>query len=218
MSRGKTGLIVLTGLAVMFFLFVAILFGSSAKRQAVIARKTALDSKLDQIAGTDIAIYWIGEPYQELEHLLPVIKTVPPAEASSSTLPVKGYSFHITVYNALGQVTSENTPIEYPDNMVIIITGNPQMDDEGKEALIDSIARNGVPVIAVGDEAAEFLGDILLYHRLYRGAGSSLYYCLGAGYKENPVPEEMVLAGGMDLAEAFPDLISLAVSDYKPQK
>ena len=60
MSRGKTGLIVLTILAAMFFLFIAILFGSSSKRQGVIGRKAALDEKLSAYAQMDITIYGIG--------------------------------------------------------------------------------------------------------------------------------------------------------------
>ena len=69
MSRGKTGLIVLTILAAMFFLFIAILFGSSSKRQGVIDRKAALDEKLSAYAQMDITIYWIGEFPSELEVL-----------------------------------------------------------------------------------------------------------------------------------------------------
>ena len=74
-----------------------------------------------------------------------------------------------------------------------------------------------MPFLAIGDEASEVLGEILSYRRFKRGPGSSLYYCLGAGYTENPIPVETVKAGGMDLAEALPDAISLAVSDYIPQ-
>ena len=61
MSRGKTGLVVLTLFAVMFFLFIAILFGSSTKRQKNIDKKTAAESQLDVIAQMDLTIYWIGE-------------------------------------------------------------------------------------------------------------------------------------------------------------
>ena len=60
MSKGKTGLIVLTVLAAMFFLFIAVLFGSSAKRQGVIEKKTGIDDSFDTIAANDLTIYWIG--------------------------------------------------------------------------------------------------------------------------------------------------------------
>ena len=62
MSRGKTGLIVLTVFAMMFILFIAILFGSSTKRQQAIDRKAALDANIDTIIAADTTIYWIGDP------------------------------------------------------------------------------------------------------------------------------------------------------------
>ena len=217
MSKGKTGLIVLTVLAAMFFLFIAVLFGSSAKRQGVIEKKTGIDDSFDTIAANDLTIYWIGEVPAELEHLSPVINVIPAETASKDNLPVKGPSFHTSEYNEFGQLINEEVPAEYPRYMMIIITGTPNLPEEGKEALLDAIARNGVPVLAIGDEASQFVCDLLSYRRIQKGPNSSLYYCLGAGYKENPIPEDKVASGGMDLAEAMPDLISLAMTDYAPQ-
>ena len=214
MNRGKTGLIVLTVMAAMFFLFVAILFGSSAKRQVSINRINDLDAKLDTVSESDIRIYWIGEPMPELEHLFPVISIVPTETAGKADLPVKSPEFHTAEYNSNGELVSEAIPIEYPKYMFIVITGSPVMTDTGKEALLDAISKNGVPVLAIGDDASEFLDGVLSYRRLKRGPGSSLYYCLGAGYKENPIPEDSVKAGGMDLSESIPDLITLAMNDF----
>jgi hypothetical protein len=217
MSRGKTGLIVLTFLAVFFFLFIAVLFGSSTKRQAALDRKTDLESKLDSIAGEDITIYWIGEPSPELEHLMPVINVITPGTASKDNLPVKSPSFHTSEYNPDGILIEEKIPVEYPEYMVIVISGSPELTDNGKAALLDAVAQNGVPALAIGDEASELLGEVLSYRRVHKGEGSSLYYCLGKGYRENPIPEDKVKSGEMDLAETIPDLITLAMSDYTPQ-
>ena len=218
MSKGKTGLIVLTILAAMFFMFVAILFGSSAKRQGAINRINNINNSFDAIAEQDMRIYWIGEqPTAEFEHLYPVISLVASDQISKETLPVKSPEFHIVEHNSDGGVVSEAIPVEYPRYMLIVITGNPDLSDEAKEVLLDAISRNGVPVLAVGGEASDFLGNLLLYRMLNKGPNSSLYYCLGTGYKENPIPEERVEAGGTDLAEALPDVISLAMTDYKPQ-
>ena len=217
MSKGKTGLIVLTVLAAMFFLFVAILFGSSQKRQAVIDRNAGLNDRLDLFTETDLRIYWIGEPYKELERLSSDIIVVPSETASKDNLPIKGPSFHATEYNSEGTLVAENIPIEYPRYMIIIITGTPQFTEDGKAALLDAVANNGVPVLAIGDDAANALAGILSYKRFHTGSGSSLYYCLGKGYKENPIPEDAVISGGMDLAELIPDLISLAMTDYEPK-
>ena len=107
MSRGKTGLIVLTFLAAFFFLFIAVLFGSSTKRQAAIDRVSDLNAKLDSIAENDITIYWIGEPPKELEHLLPVITVIPAESASKDNLPIKGPSFHTIEYNPNGEIIQE---------------------------------------------------------------------------------------------------------------
>ncbi len=217
MHKGKTGLIVLTILAAMFFLFVAILFGSSTKRQDSIDRREAINARLDIIAQTDLAIYWIGEVPPEFEHLMPVIKVIPPEQASEETLPIKVFQYQVTEYDPEGNFVSEEHPREYPDHMLIVITGNPVISDPGKEALVDSIAKNGVPVIAIGNDAADFLDELLMHRRFKEGPGSSLYYCLGKGYKENPIPEEKVIAGGIDLAEAMPDIIDLGNADYVPQ-
>lgn len=217
MNRSKTGLFVLTILAAMFFLFVAILFGSSTKRQENIDRKEAITAKLDAIAQTDLTIYWIGAVPAEFEHLMPVIKVVYYDQVSEETLPVKVFQFDVTEYDPEGVFVSESHPREYSEHMLIVISGNPVISENGKEALLNSISKNGVPVIAIGDEAAEFLGSLLMHRRYKEGPGSSLYYCLGKGYKENPVPEDKVLAGGIDLAEAMPDIIDLANADYVPQ-
>lgn len=217
MSKNKTGLIVLTILAAVFFLFIAILFNSSTKRQAAIDRKSELDAKLDVISGADITIYWIGEPQKELEHLMPVVKVIDPLKASKENLPVKTAAFHFTEYNPDGILVQEQIPADYTDYMFIVISGSPELTEAGREALLDAIAKNGVPVLAIGGDACALLGEVLSYRMVHRKPESSLYYCLGSGYKENLIPEDKVKAGGMDLAEELPDLVKLAVSDYIPQ-
>lgn len=214
MRNGKTGLLILTVLAAMFFLFVAILFGSSTKRQGIIDRKADLEAKLDSIMATDVSVYWIGEVPAELEYLSPVIIRVSPEKASGKTLPVKGPSFEFTEYNELGQVISHDVPLEQSQYMVIVVSGSPVLSDEGSEALRNAVAQNGVPVIAIGNDAAELLGNVLYYRRFKSGEGSSLYYCLGKGYKENPLSVDTVKNGGMELAEATADLISAAMTDF----
>lgn len=218
MSRGKTGLIVLVGIAAMFFLFVAIIFGSTAERNAAIDRKGNLDSKFSEIAGKDLSIYWIGEVPKEYEKLIPVIKNVDPANASRQTLPVKSPEFHTVEKDAYGNVVKEEIPIKYPQYMVIVICGNPVFSEDCREALQDAVTKNGVPVIAIGDEASELLGSVISYKRLHKGAGSSLYYCLRKGHQERILPEEAVKAGGMDLAEAMPELLNKAISDFEAGK
>ena len=217
MSRGKTGLIVLTFLAVMFFLFIAILFGSSTQRQEKIDRKADVEAQLDVIAQMDLTIYWIGEVPAELEHLKPVINVIPPETASEENLPVQVFEFHVTEYDSEGNFVSESHPREYPRYMLIVLYGDFVLSDSGREALLNSISKNGVPVIAIGNEAATYLGKILNRVRYHEGPGSSLYYCLGKGYKENLIPEEKVVAGGLDLAEGIPVIIEISNADYVPQ-
>lgn len=214
MSKGKTGLVILTLLAVMFFLFVAVLFGSSTKRQAAVDRKAELDTKIDTITGEDASIYWIGELPGELERLSPVVNVISPDRISRDTVPVKSTSFDFIEYNELGQIIAKDTPVEQPGYMVIVMTGSPVISQEGAEALRDAITQNGVPVIAIGNDASELLGKILCYRRLRTGDGSSLYYCLGKGYKENPLSVDTVKNGGMEYAEALTDLITSALTDF----
>lgn len=215
--KNKAGLIVLVILTAGFFIFLALMFGSGAQVQAISERKANVEASLDAIAESDITIYWIGELPQELEHLSPVVKVISPENITRETVPVRGPAFHIEEYTPEGLLVNEEIPKEYSAHMLIVLTGNPVISDDGKAALLDAISKNGVPALAIGDEASEVLGDVLSYRRFKRGPGSSLYYCLGAGYTENLIPVETVKAGGIDLAEAIPDAIALAVSDYIPQ-
>lgn len=215
--KNKAALIVLVILTAGFFIFMALMFGSGAQVQAITERKLNVEAGLDAIAESDITIYWIGELPKELEHLSPVVNVIAPENVTRENIPVRGPAFHIEEYTPEGLLVNEEIPREYSAHMMIVITGNPVISDDGKAALLDAISKNGVPVLAIGDEASEVLGEILSYRRFKRGPGSSLYYCLGAGYNENLIPVETVKAGGMDLAEALPDAISLAVSDYIPQ-
>lgn len=217
MSRGKTGLVVLTLFAVMFFLFIAILFGSSTKRQGNIERKANIEAKLDIIAQTDLTIYWIGEVPAELEHLMPVINVIPPETASEENLPAVSDKIPFQEYDSNGNLVDEVVPRDYSEHMLIVLYGDYVLSDSGREALLDSISQNGVPVIAIGDEAAAYLGKLLNRVRYHEGPGSSLYYCLGKGYKENLIPVEKVSAGGIDLAEGIPDIIEISKADYVPQ-
>ena len=215
--KNKAALIVLVILTAGFFIFMALMLGSGAQVQAITDRKLNVEAGLDAIAESDITIYWIGELPKELEHLSPVVNVIAPENVTRENIPVRGPAFHIEEYTPEGLLVNEEIPREYSAHMMIVITGNPVISDDGKAALLDAISKNGVPVLAIGDEASEVLGEILSYRRFKRGPGSSLYYCLGAGYTENLIPVETVKAGGMDLAEALPDAISLAVSDYIPQ-
>lgn len=217
MSKGKTGLIVVVFLAAMFFVFIAVLFGSSTKRQGAIDKKEELESKFDTILENDITVYWIGSVPSDFEYMSSVIKEIPPESVSASNLPVKGPSFHVTEYNSDGLIVNEQVPKEYSRYMLIVISGNPALSDSGKAALSDAVAQNGVPVLSVGDEASDLLCEILSYHRYKTGPGSSLYYCLGAGYKQNPLAEDAVKEGGFDLASAVADFIPVAMTDYTPR-
>ena len=163
MSRGKTGLIVLTILAAMFFLFIAILFGSSSKRQGVIDRKAALDEKLSAYAQMDITIYWIGEFPSELEVLVPVTQVITPESVSSDNLPIKTSSIHVTERDEFGNVVKEEIPREYSQYMLIVISGNPVLSDSAKEALSNAVAKNGVPVFAISSRTGAGLTAVLDY-------------------------------------------------------
>lgn len=217
MSRGKTGFVVLTFFAAMFLLFIAILFGSTSKRQEVIDRKQALDARLDEISGQDITIFWIGEMPSEYEHIASVTQVISPENVSFDNLPVKGHSFHIVSRDENEKVTNEVFPDDYSRYLFIVIYGDVELSDTAKEALLDCISQNAVPVIAIGDGSSEIIGNILMHRRSHTGEGSSLYYCLGSGYEENLIPKEKVIAGGMDLAEEMPAVFAKGISDYIPQ-
>ena len=214
MTRGKTGIIVLTIIAAMAFLFIAILFGSSSKRQGLIDRKASVEEKLGAYAQMDLTIYWIGEFPPEMEVLAPVTQVIAPENVSSETMPVKSTSIHITERDDYGNIIKEEIPREYSRYMLIVISGNPALSDSAKEALSNAVAQNGVPVYSIGDEASSLLGSLLLYNRRKIGPGSSLFYSLNSRYKENPISEDIIQAGGMDLAEAMPVIIDLAIEQY----
>lgn len=217
MSRGKTGFVILTFFAAMFLLFIAILFGSTSKRQEAIDRKAALDAEFDVIAEQDITIFWIGQMPSEYEHISSVTQVISPENVSFDNLPVKGHSYHIVNRDENDKITNEVFPNDYTRYLFIVIYGDVELSDTAKEALLDCISQNAVPVIAIGDGSSEIISDILMHRRSHTGEGSSLYYCLGSGYEENLIPKDKVIAGGIDLAEEMPAIFTKGISDYIPQ-
>lgn len=216
MRGNKTGLVVIAFLAAMFFLFAASIFGSTVKRNASIAVKESVEADVQALAANDVTIYWIGETMTEFEGISSKISYISPAMVSRENMPIRGSSFHRTVYSPEGELISEDMPTDYSDMMVIIINGSPELTENGKAALLDAVTKNGVPVIAIGDEASELVSGLMYHRRLHTGPNTSLYYCLGVGFEEDPLSEEAVGAGGLKLADELTEVISKAMKDYVP--
>jgi uncharacterized membrane protein YjgN (DUF898 family) len=61
MERNKASVIVIFLLAGFFFIGIAMVFNTSARRSAVLSRQEEVDKKIEFLNSIDLTIYWIGE-------------------------------------------------------------------------------------------------------------------------------------------------------------
>ena len=86
MERNKASVIVIFLLAGFFFIGIAMVFNTSARRSAVLGRQEEVDKKIEFLNSIDLTIYWIGEVPAELEKLKDRITEFLAAEKAQAEL------------------------------------------------------------------------------------------------------------------------------------
>ncbi|MBO4449652.1 MAG: hypothetical protein J5777_03625 [Clostridiales bacterium] len=223
MDRNKTSVVVIFILAGFFFIAIAMVFNTSARRNAALARKDAVEEKIKSLDPYDITIYWIGDVPEELEPLKAKMKVLKPEEVNGDNMPIKFTTFRISVKEKKSpddKTADEKVtePRQYSDYMLIVINTAEGFNDSSKEILRNCIVDNGVPVLCIGGKACDMVGTILIH-----GAGYSSYYSmfykLHEGYDEPFLNAKAVASGGIDLSEELMDKLctyfnSAAMQNY----
>ena len=201
MDRNKTSVVVLFILAGFFFIAVAMVFNATARRNAALLKKSAVEEKIASLNAIDLTIYWIGDVPSELETLKKSMTVLRPEEISKENMPVKASTFRITVKDESGaeQVVE---PRHYSEYMLIVINNVDGLNDTAKEALRDSIVDNGVPVLCLGGKACNMVGTLLIHGAGY-STDYSMFYRKNEGYEEPYIEAKTVSEGGLEFADAL---------------
>ena len=210
MDRNKTSLVVIVLLAGFFFIAVAMVFNSSARRNAALNKKDAVEEKIASLKTMDLTIYWIGDVPRELESLKEKMQVIKPEEISPENMPIKHTTFRIKTWaRREGEEPGKERddadatviePRQYSEYMLIVLNTGDGFSDGAKEVLRNCIVDNGVPVLCLGGKACDLAGTILIHGAGYSSVYSMLYK-LHEGYQEPFLDAKAVAAGGMDLAE-----------------
>ena len=210
MDRNKTSLVVIVLLAGFFFIAIAMVFNTSARRNAALNKKSAVEEKIASLNAMDLTIYWIGDVPQELESLKSHMQVLKPEEVTPENMPIKYTTFRIKTWNRReGEEPGEERddsdatviePRKYSDYMMIVLNTGEGFSDGAKEVLRNCIVENGVPVLCLGGKACDLVGTILIHGAGYSSVYSMLYK-LNEGYQEPFLDAKAVAAGGMDFAE-----------------
>ena len=216
MERNKTSVIVLLILAGFFFIAIAMVFNTSARRNIVLKKNEEIIKKTEYLNMLDLTIYWIGDFPPELESLKKRTNIIRPEEITKDNMPIRSSTFRISVTDEQGN-HNDIVPRKYTEYMLIVITTGDGYSDEAKEVLRNCIADNGVPVIAIGDKACNLLGTVLIH-----GAGyapeHSIFYKVKEGYHEPYLDPDAVKAGGVVLADDLCGKLCVYFNDRASQK
>ena len=80
MDRNKTSVVVLFILAGFFFIAIAMVFNTSVRRNAALAKQDEVNKKIASLNAIDLMIYWIGDVPEELETLKESMTVLRPEE------------------------------------------------------------------------------------------------------------------------------------------
>lgn len=217
MDRNKTSVIVLFLLAGFFFIAIAMVFNTSVRRNAALAKKGAVEEKIASLNPLDLTIYWIGNVPEELESLKPKMKILKPEEVNGENMPIKFTTFRITYKETKKSPEKVIEPRDYSEYMLIVINTSEGFTDESKEVLRNCIVDNGVPVLCIGGKACDMVGTILIHGAGY-SSDYSMLYKLKEGYDEPFLNAKAVAAGGIDLAEELAEKLSTYFNDAVAKK
>lgn len=223
MERNKASVIVIFLLAGFFFIGIAMVFNTSARRSAVLSRQEEVDKKIEFLNSIDLTIYWIGEVPAELEKLKDSMVIIKPEDISKENMPVKSTTFHITITDPddeSGRPTlppTEILPRDYSEYMLIVVNTADGFSEISDDILHNCIVDNGVPVLSIGGSASDHIGTILIHGAGY-SSDYSMFYKLREGYNEPFLDKKSVSSGGLEFAEELTAKLSNYFKDAAQKK
>lgn len=211
MERKKGYLVVVVAVAALLLLITGLLYNAASRKKQTISLANQAAYAAEKLkAGDDLMIYWIGAFPPELSGISDVVTVINPGEITEENMPIKYSTFKSTEYDEFGNVINEITPRDYKDNMIIIISNVGMLTDPEKDIILNCIAQNNVPVLAIGKSSITLIRRTLMYTDGVFEQDDSFYYKLGEGYKDHVLDNAAITAGGDEFAlELYDYLYSL---------
>ena len=201
MERRKAFVTVIIGAAAFLLLMTGLLYTASSRKKQNIALANKVSYAASKLASKDdLMIYWIGTFPAELTEMSNVVTVIAPGEITEENMPVKSSTFKTTEYDEFGNVIKEIVPRNYKDNMLIVIYDVEMMSESEKDVILNCIAQNNVPVLAIGRNSITLIRQTLMYTDGTFEQNDSFYYKLGEGYRDHVLDNSAISAGGNDFA------------------
>ena len=217
MERKKGYLIVIVAAAALTLLLVGLVFNAASLQKQNINLSNQVAYAAEKLsAKEDLMIYWVGEFPPEMAGIENVVTVIPAAQINEENMPIKSSTFKSTEYDEFGNVIKEIIPREYKDNMIIVLYNVSIVTDEQKEVILNCVAQNSVPVLAIGRSSIALIRELLMYTPGDFAEYDSFYYRLGEGYKDHVLDNESMEAGGEKFALNLMDYLYGLFYPYTP--
>ena len=215
MDRKRGYLVVIVAVAALMLLITGLLYNASSRKKQTISLANQAAYAAEKLTSRDdLMIYWIGAFPPELTGISDVVTVIMPGEITEENMPIKYSTFKSTEYDADGNIIKEVIPRDYKDNMIIIISDVGMLTDPEKDIILNCIAQNNVPVLAIGKSSITLIRRTLMYTDGVFEQNDSFYYKLGEGYKDHVLDNAAITAGGDEYAlELYEYLYSLFYED-----
>lgn len=218
MERKRAYIVAIIAAAALMLLFAGLMYNAASLKKQSVSKTNQVTFAAERLAAKeDLMIYWVGEFPPELSGIANVVTVISPDQISEDSMPIKYSTFKITVYDELGNVAEEIIPRDYKDNMIIVLYNVSLVTDEQKDVILDCIAQNSVPVLAIGRNSISLVREILMYTPGSFEQNDSFYYKLGEGYKDHVLDNASITAGGEDFAINVMDYIYELFYAYDPE-
>ncbi|MBR5358257.1 MAG: hypothetical protein IK128_03485 [Clostridiales bacterium] len=201
MERRKGYIVVIAAAAAFLLLITGLMLNAASRKKQTISLANQASYAAEKLSTRDdLMIYWIGTFPPELAGISDVVTVINPGEITEENMPIKYSSFKSTEYDEFGNVVNEIVPRDYKDNMIIIISNVGMITDAEKDVLLNCIAQNNVPVLAIGRSSITLIRRTLMYTDGVFEQDDSFYYKLGEGYKDHVLDNAAITAGGDEYA------------------
>ena len=218
MERKKVYIVVIVAAACLTLLMVVLMFNAASLQKQNINLTNQVTYASEKLAAKeDLMIYWVGDFPPEFAGIANVVTVIPPSQINEEIMPIKSSTFKSTEYDEYGNIVKEIIPREYKDNMIIVLYNVSLVTDEQKEVILNCVAQNGVPVLAIGKGSIALIREALMYTPGDFAEYDSFYYKLGEGYKDHVLDNESMETGGEKFALNLMDYLYELFYQYDPE-
>ena len=215
MERRKGYIVVIAAAAAFLLLITGLMLNAASRKKQTISLANQASYAAEKLnTKEDLMIYWIGPFPPELSGISDVVTVIDPGNITEDNMPIKYSTFKSTEYDEFGNVINEIVPRDYKDNMIIVISDVSLIADDEQEIILNCIAQNNVPVLAIGRSSITLVRRMLMYTDGVFEEVDTFYYKLGEGYMDHVLDNAAITAGGDEYAiELYEYLYSLFYDD-----